>query len=162
MKLYIRSATSEPNDEYMNEIETTLFDEYIKNDEFPTYQEFCDEFYDIDSATFKTAVQNVNKSIISADLSNNVYDEYLQLHDNRTLYKLDNESKDEIDYGALLEQAFEKFEEITGVEAFTLGRSNRHVCVDLTYENVKNYVYLKDTALQLENWVVEEFNSSDD
>ena len=87
------------------------------------------------------------------------YQNYLELHDNRTCWKLDNDISiaDDLLY-QLVEDACTMFEEDTGVEIYGLGRSGRHVCVEDTPENSRKYQYLKSKALKLEAWVIDAFN----
>jgi len=89
--------------------------------------------------------------------------EYLELHRNHTMWRLNNENLSYQDseelYTALVLQAIDEFENKTGVNVYLLGRSGRHVCVDDTAENSKRYNYLKKTAKKLENLVVEKFNN---
>lgn len=89
--------------------------------------------------------------------------EYLELHRNYTMWRLDNENLSEQDseelYTALVLQAIDEFEDKTGVNVYLLGRSGRHVCVYDTIENSKRYNYLKRTAEKLEDLVVKKFNN---
>lgn len=86
---------------------------------------------------------------------------YLELHQNRTCWKLENDKKSDDDYLFLVEEAIKMFKEKTSVEIFLLGRSGRHVCVQDIPENSKRYIKLEKLSLELEKWVIEQFNNKD-
>lgn len=88
-------------------------------------------------------------------------DYYIELHSNRTLWKIEsNITNDE--YNMLVGVKIHEFEEITGVEVYTLGRSGRHICIDLSAENILRYDELKDIALELEQELIREINNNKD
>lgn len=95
--------------------------------------------------------------------------EYIQLNDNRTVWKLDTVDYDidtnaDIDwdefYYNLVDEACRQFEEKSGVEVFLLGRSGRHVCVEDTEQNRRRYRSLCNLQVKLENWVISEYNKA--
>ena len=87
------------------------------------------------------------------------YRGYIQLHNNRTLWDINLANEiDEQHYSILLDNAIAEFESKTGQEVFLLGRSGRHVCVNDTEENRKNYSRLKRLALRLEKELIKDFN----
>lgn len=86
-------------------------------------------------------------------------DTYLELHDNHTIWELDNSKATDEDFIWLVNDAIDLFKRDTGVQVFLLGRSGRHVCVKDTADNSRRYQYLRNKALQLEEKVVRAFNS---
>lgn len=74
------------------------------------------------------------------------YDGMLELHAER--FSCDpNISDDEL--GIRISLACKIFEQKTGVPVRLLGRMGRHVCVEDSSINSKNYQYLRKTALTL-------------
>jgi hypothetical protein len=86
---------------------------------------------------------------------------YLELHQNRTSWKLDNPAKDDEEFNILVQLAANEFESKTGVTIFFLGRSGRHICIEDTPENSKRYRNLQRLAFKLEQSVIDEFNAPD-
>ena len=83
---------------------------------------------------------------------------YLELHDNRTMWKLQREELFGEEFYEAVSRAIQEFELITGVELYCLGRSGRHICVEDTEENRENYEYLKSEALRLEAIMIDQWN----
>lgn len=83
------------------------------------------------------------------------YKGYLQLSANQVLWDIPimNDADEEF-YIKLVDIACDKFKEQTGVEVECLGRSSRHICVENTYENAKNFFNLCDVQRNLQDWVV--------
>ena len=154
-----RKIKEELNSDEKDYLEEYIFDEYIRNDYFPTYDDVNDEVMDVSQDDYDFAVKTVGEVIDNIDLDKNNYDGYIQLHDNYTVSKLDNPNKSDEEFSFFVDKSADKFKSITGEDLYFLGRSGRHVCVELTYNNAKNYDYLRDTALDLEQQVVDEFNS---
>lgn len=95
---------------------------------------------------------------------NNIYKEhngkaYLQLHANRTVWKL-KVDVDSFEYSCKVQQKINKFEDQTGIELYLLGRSGRHVCVEINSTNIRRYQELRKKALELEKELVNEINDS--
>lgn len=92
------------------------------------------------------------------------YEGYLQLHDHRTMWKLENPTLPDYEadriYNNLVEQACDMFKERTGQVLLLLGRMDRHVCVEDTKENSRRYQWLKKIAIELEDWVITAFNEA--
>jgi hypothetical protein len=84
--------------------------------------------------------------------------EYLQLHDNRTLWKVTNKKFTDEDWQILSDSVVERFKNTTRVDLYLLGRSGRHACVENTEENRKQYKSLKRRALTLEKWFIKQAN----
>ena len=83
---------------------------------------------------------------------------YIELHDNRTLYKVVIQSNEDAEwYQHCVLEAARKFKERTGRNIYALGRSARHICVEETDENMKQYRYLKSVALALEKEVIKKY-----
>jgi len=69
---------------------------------------------------------------------------YIELSDNHTLCNIENDKFPSDDYAAdeyntQVEAAFDDFKSETGVELYALGRSGRHICVELNYDNALRY-----------------------
>jgi len=110
---------------------------------------------------FEATKQYLEDLIYEAKYYEDGYTMYLQLHDNHTLYDIDNPNFTDQDYYDLTMTVSDEFEEQTGIEVYGLGRSGRHICVDLTLENLENYKDLVDTALELEKWFIEQANDTE-
>lgn len=75
----------------------------------------------------------------------------LQLHDEHTLWKVDNELlEDDEAYWFIVDEVLGQFEGETGVPVSLCGRSGRHVCVEDTPMNRLNYHRLRKVALEYE------------
>ena len=92
-------------------------------------------------------------------------DNYIELNDHNIFNRLDfngaiKTSNDETIfyevYTYLVNAAAEKFERITGVPIYLLGRSGRHVCVELNKENAKRFDELQDVQEKLEKEFIDE------
>lgn len=83
---------------------------------------------------------------------------YLELHANRTVWKLEKGISDDL-YVNLVHEKVLKFEKETGVDIYLLGRSGRHVCVELNATNLERYTQLKEKALELEEELINEINN---
>jgi len=84
---------------------------------------------------------------------------YLQLHDNRTLWKCTNEANSLDEFEFLVEIAIQDFEERAHEPLLLLGRSGRHVCVEDKLSNSRRYQWLRKIALDLEDGVINQFNA---
>jgi len=90
---------------------------------------------------------------------------YLELSDNHTFWDINEpEGFDgEFDYDLynfFVEQAFDEFENQTGVELYQCGRSGRHICVEVNFDNILNYDNLCKTQAELEQQVIGEAESN--
>lgn len=90
---------------------------------------------------------------------------YIELNDNNIFNRLDfngaiKTSDDEAIfyevYTDMVNAAAEKFERITGVPIYLLGRSGRHVCVELNKENAERFDELQDVQEKLEKEFIDE------
>ena len=141
-------------------LEDILWDE-----NYETYEYFVDQFddywernYGVDESVF-----NETKKYLEDLMATVTYYEYggvvyIQLHDHRTFWDIESEVDPEEVY-ATLDEFIERFELQTGQEAYFLGNSGRHVCVDFTLDNLENYESLKETALDLEKEFIDTVNS---
>lgn len=86
-------------------------------------------------------------------------DTYIQLSDNSTILSIDNEHVPDYYYSQLVEDAAETFKEQTGQELYFLGRSGRHVCIEYTLENLRNYEDYQAIQKSLEQSVIEQANA---
>lgn len=86
----------------------------------------------------------------------------LELHDEHTLWKVENDSLDDEEYGFIVQGLCEMFQASTGVSVGCYGRSGRHVCMEDTPLNRLNYHRLREYALLLEGECVREANAAGD
>ena len=84
----------------------------------------------------------------------------IELSDNPVLSKIDNPELDEITWMNLVDDSLAEFEDLTGVTAYTLGRSGRHVCVDLNLENLIGFDNLKDIVEKLQKQLIDNANKA--
>lgn len=146
-----------------SEAEQYIFDEYKENGQAPSYEYFINYIMDIPEEEFNQAVSKVNNVVDNiTTYTNDDGTDYIELSDNSTVNQLDNPNKDMEDYNILVDVACKEFEEQTGTELYLLGRSGRHVCVELNYENAKNFESLASKVSELEQGVIDSFNESED
>ena len=145
----------------------------IYEDKSEEINEYLDDYYDIQNATFEDSVDEEKNSgimdevyddyfddvfeIVEVNDSSMVYKEYLQLHDNHTAYNIENEEEKQIpdmiyfdESQILLDTLIDQFKEETGEKLFIEGRSGRHICVEFSLENIANYSDLRKKALEYE------------
>lgn len=89
---------------------------------------------------------------------------YIELSDNHTLWNIENDKFPNDDYAAeeynmQVQDAFDDFKSETGVELYSLGRSGRHICVELNYDNALRYDELVAKQQELEQRVIDGMNS---
>lgn len=135
------------------------FDKYgdIKTDELPTYRDLVDEFDDrLTRQDYRNVINTINNSNVSFYLSDD--GPYIELSDNQTLWEIDSEIDDE-DYWGIVDNALAEFENETGVTPHLLGRSGRHVCVDINWSNFTNYDELVKVQRRLEKEVIDKANN---
>lgn len=142
----------------------------VENDWFICYEDYK-YYYDdsITKQTYNKALKNVKDSLYSGQY---YYAEecgkyMLQLSDNHTLWNIScneeyfkhhTEEDFEADYFGIVEQSKEDFEAEFGFQFGCYGRSGRHICVDITLENLKWYFKLKEKQEELEENVINYFN----
>lgn len=83
----------------------------------------------------------------------------IELSDDPVLNKIDNPKLDEITWMNLVDDSLAEFEDLTGVTAYTLGRSGRHVCVDFNLENLIGFDKLKDVIEKLQKQLIKDANN---
>ena len=140
--------------------------EYIEWDgDYETYDYFVDRFddyweinYGVDERVFNETKKYLEDLIANATYYDYEGIIYLQLHDNPTFLAIESEI-DDYEISAILGDIFEEFKAQTGQNAYGLGRSGRHICVDFTLDNLENYEILKETALDLEQEFINTVNS---
>ena len=86
-----------------------------------------------------------------------LYNGKLQLSDNSTFDDVDVEISYDY-YDSIVNDYMELFEKQTGTEVYALGRSNRHICVDFTGENLQRYEDLCAIQAELESDMLDEIN----
>lgn len=89
---------------------------------------------------------------------------YIELSDNHTLWNIENDKFPSDDsaadeYNAQAEAAFETFKDETGVDLLALGRSGRHICVELNYANALKYSEFVGKQQELEKTVIDAMNN---
>lgn len=156
-------------EEYSDELMRYIYDETtydvdrngsVSNINFPEYDYFNDYVMSIDKKSFDEAVEKIRNALSNVKL----YDDsdgsgvYLELSDNHTMYDLNDNGKSEEEWFSIVKSKEVEFENETDVPLRFLGRSGRHVCVDLTLENIINYDKLKEVQERLEKEAVAEFN----
>ncbi|MCF8008128.1 MAG: hypothetical protein K9K32_00050 [Halanaerobiales bacterium] len=83
---------------------------------------------------------------------------YLELHDNHTAWQVNPVSQFFYDY--ILFEKINEFKEKTGQDIYLLGRSGRHVCIEMNMDNIKNFKKYQKLALKLEQDFINEINKS--
>lgn len=91
--------------------------------------------------------------------SDDLREEVLELHDNRTLWKVDNENLQEDEYTFSVECIIDEFKELTGEDLLLCGRSSRHCCVADTKKNQLHFHRYKKIALELEKELIDHLNN---
>lgn len=102
--------------------------------------------------------------IIKDHIYHSDWKKYIELSDNHTLWQIENDKFPSDDYAAeeyntQVESALEDFKAETGVELLLLGRSGRHACVELNYQNALKYSELAGKQNELEQRVINAMNS---
>lgn len=156
--------------EYSDELMRYIYDETtydanrngsISNINFPEYDYFNDYIMSVDKKNFDEAVEKIKNALNNIKLYNDSDGSgvYLELSDNHTMYDLNDNGKSEEEWYSIVKSKEVEFENETDVPLKFLGRSGRHVCVDLNLENIINYDKLKEVQERLEDEAVAEFNS---
>lgn len=156
--------------EYSDELMRYIYDETtydadrngsVSNINFPEYEYFNDYIMSIDKKSFDEAVEKIRNALSNVKLYNDSEGSgvYLELSDNHTMYDLNDNGKSEEEWYSIVKSKEVEFENETDVPLKFLGRSARHVCVDLNLENIIDYDKLKEVQERLENEAVAEFNS---
>lgn len=155
--------------EYSDELMRYIYDETtydvdrdgsVSNINFPEYDYFNDYIMSIDKKSFDEAVEKIKNALNNIKLYNDSDGTgvYLELSDNHTMYDLNDNGKSEEEWFSIVKSKEVEFENETDVPLRFLGRSGRHVCVDLNLENIINYDKLKEVQERLEKEAVAEFN----
>ena len=84
----------------------------------------------------------------------------LELSDAPVAREIDNQELDEITWMNLVDDSLAEFEDLTGVSVYTLGRSGRHVCVDLNLKNLICFDDLKDVVEKLQKQLIDDANNA--
>lgn len=156
--------------EYSDELMRYIYDETtydvdrngsVSNINFPEYDYFNDYIMDTDKKSFDEAVEKIKNALNNIKLYNDSDGTgvYLELSDNHTMYDLNDNGKSEEEWYSIVKSKEVEFENETDVSLRFLGRSGRHVCVDLNLENIIDYDKLKEVQERLEDEAVAEFNS---
>lgn len=141
------------------------FDRHADNWSDDDYIDFVDEVMDCSKADYEDALNRLEKMINNVDYYANEGILYLQLNDDRMTNKLDIPDDVDDDYlsdtiSIYVKDASDTFYQETGVKIHLFGRSDRHVCIENTFENLLKYNELREKALRMEKNVIE--NVDDD
>lgn len=93
-----------------------------------------------------------------------LYDGMLELHDEHTFWKLQNDTIKNVEWymiEEILKKYFKMFENKFNVKLYNLGRSGRHICVEDNDWNRRHYKSMQNYSLKLEKMFVDEFNEID-
>ena len=161
---------SDEVEEYSDELIRYIYDETtydvdrdgsVSNINFPEYDYFNDYIMSIDKKSFDEAVEKIRNALNNIKLYNDSDGTgvYLELSDNHTMYDLNDNGKSEEEWYSIVKSKEVEFENETDVPLKFLGRSARHVCVDLNLENIIDYDKLKEVQERLEDEAVKEFNN---
>jgi len=148
-----------------------IFDEHKKDvlEEAKNYGDDLDTFDKIVESDYADDIFGEFWDEILTEIHEYIYSAWcnssLQLHDKHTLWKINNEDlpDDFIELYSVDVTAYcDLFVTETGVEIYCLGRSGRHVCVDLTLDNLKRYEELRKLALEYEKCIIDYYNNYKD
>lgn len=156
-------------EEYSDDLIRYIYDETtydvdrdgsISNINFPEYDYFNDYIMDTDKKSFDEAVEKLKNALNNVKLYNDSDGSgiYLELSDNHTMYDLNDNGKSVEEWYSIIDSKSVEFENETDAPLKFLGRSGRHVCVDLNLTNIINYNKLKEVQERLEKEAVAEFN----
>lgn len=155
-------------DDY-EQVAREIYNKYIYNGWDADYDEFMDSFeanieegldswWNLDDFDIKKLEQTVKEVF---DLLNSPaikrYGDKLELSDNRTMWNIDAPMQDETDYyvySDIVNEAIDMFKDQEGIDLGVEGRSGRHITVEDTYDNAKNYFELCDKVQDYEDWVI--------
>ena len=142
-------------DAYVEDIE---FGDYFENYDF--YKENYSDDPRITPKIFNDTKEYLIELIMKPKYyySEDLHDHLLELHDIPVLQEVDNKLFDFGVYDMLISETLDRFAAQTGVEAYLCGRSGRHVCVDITIDNLIDYTKLQKVAVDLAQWFIDEAN----
>lgn len=120
----------------------------------PSFEEVREYFDDsITKPKYERCVKLLTDAVEGVETYSDDGRTYIQLSDNHTALQLDCDIEPEM-YGTLVDRAIEDFKQETGVDLYLLGRSGRHVCVDVNLHNLLNYATLCQVQSKLEKKVI--------
>ena len=128
-------------------------DAYFEYDDVEELREYYGNIPGVGAKVFDATRDYLENLVFSAEY----YDEMLELHDRHTLWDVYGIS--DLDWVGIVDIVAEKFKVQTGVTVYFEGRSGRHICVDITLDNLINYDKLVETALDLEDEAIEMANN---
>ena len=124
--------------------------------ELPSYDN-CLYVCDLTKSQYNSLMKEISTALNNAKCY--VDDKrYLELNDNHTIWELNNENRTGDDWSAIVQSAAEEFDEKTGTELMFFGRSGRHVCVELNFDNLIRYDELKAVQEEFEQQCISRFN----
>lgn len=133
----------------------------ISNIDFPEYESFNDSVMEVSKEEFNKAKNKLEDALNNIKLYNDSDGSgvYIELNDNHTMHNLEDNGKSNEDWYSIIDSKSAEFKAETDEELIFVGRSARHVCVELTLDNILNYNKLKEVQERLEDEAVEEFNN---
>lgn len=127
----------------------------------PEYDNIINYYDDtITEEQYNKCVSDIETLIKNAKFYSDDGQVYIELNDNHTLNDI-NRAIDDLEYVETIYRYHEMFEEETGESFYNLGRSGRHICVDLTLENLLKYDELKATQEKFEQAFIKDLNSGE-
>ena len=130
--------------------------------------ELQEELHDLDDWLYledfdeKELRETIRKTVRLCDdiKENHLYNGYIQLSNNRTLWDIVTEI-DTDEYNQCVLEAIHKFEAKTNVKVSCLGRNGKHICVEDSYENAVRFDELCNIQKSLEREIIDYFNDGE-
>ncbi len=127
-------------------------------DAVPSYDEVIKEF---DSEIRRDQYEKVRDVLIDTIKDVNYYDMYLELSDRPVAKEMGSLKLSTEAWEDIKDKYLKKFEEITGVQAWSYGANGKHVVVENDLTNLFGYSQMKDVLKKLQDEMIEEVNDYD-
>ena len=133
----------------------------ISPEQYEDLDEWFVEEYNVTPEMFYDSYHYFEELIKNAKFYvDNTGEVVLELSDAPVAREIDNQELDEITWMNLVDDSLAEFEDLTGVSVYTLGRSGRHVCVDLNLKNLIGFDDLKDVVEKLQKQLIDDANNA--
>lgn len=133
----------------------------ISPEQYEDLDEWFVEEYNVTPEMFYDSYHYFEELIKNASFYvDNTGEVVLELSDAPVAREIDNQELDEITWMNLVDDSLAEFEDLTGVTVYTLGRSGRHVCVDLNLKNLIGFDDLKDVVEKLQKQLIDDANNA--
>lgn len=133
----------------------------ISPEQYEDLDEWFIEEYNVTPEMFYDSYHYFEELIKNASFYvDNTGEVVLELSDAHVAREIDNQELDEITWMSLVDDSLSEFEDLTGVSVYTLGRSGRHVCVDLNLKNLIGFDDLKDVVEKLQKQLIDDANNA--